>query len=90
MPILSFKRIIAACCYLQYYQALRKVSIDDVQRICDKMDVKMQKAIDIVTKWSNKLAIEASEPKQSRDHQKQHKIYASPKDEFEVLRLTRN
>ena len=30
MPVLSFKRIIAACCYLQFFQAQESIMINDV------------------------------------------------------------
>ena len=34
MPVLSFKRIIAACCYLQYFQAQDSIMINDVLQAC--------------------------------------------------------
>ena len=34
MPVLSFKRIIAACCYLQYFQAQVSIMINDVLKAC--------------------------------------------------------
>ena len=34
MPVLSFKKIIAACCYLQYFQAQDTIMINDVLQAC--------------------------------------------------------
>ena len=58
MPILSFKRIIAGSCYLQYFQGNRQITIRDVEEACAALDVKMTKAIEFVSKWQIKLQSE--------------------------------
>ena len=34
IPVLSFKRIIAGCCYLQYFQNQDQIMINDVLQAC--------------------------------------------------------
>ena len=52
MPVLSFKRIIAACCYLQYFQNQDQIMINDVLQACQKLNVKAIKALDFIDKWA--------------------------------------
>ena len=52
MPVLSFKRIIAACCYLQYFQDQDQIMINDVLQACQALNVKAIKALDFIDKWA--------------------------------------
>ena len=52
IPVLSFKRIIAACCYLQYFQSQSNLMINDVLQACQKLNVKAIKALDFIDKWA--------------------------------------
>ena len=85
MPVLSFKRIIAACCYLQYFQAQESIMINDVLQACQKLNVKAIKALDFIDKWAAYL--KRTIPAQ--DDMNYPVEFAAVEDQFELIRFSK-
>jgi len=85
MPVLSFKRIIAACCYLQYFQNQDQIMINDVLQACQRLNVKAIKALDFIDKWAAhlKMTIPAHE---DIDFPMDFSII---EDQFELIRFSK-
>ena len=86
MPILSFKRIIAGSCYLQYFQGTRKISIRDVEQACSALDISTTKAVDFVNKWQIKLQSEQVKTTLTTDILSNRMLKVSSKEELKFTR----